>query len=236
MVKKNVGKKTAKTKQKAKTSASAKAKAKITFRDGLEKYKNGELKLEKYQKIGILLLIWVLAGFAGWVWEESLNLVGHGEFVIKGGNLLPWLNIYAYGAMLIMLVSYKLRKHPVAVFIVSALATGLLELFAGWLVYTIYDGARYWDYRGEWWGIGNINGFVCPASALAFGLGALALMYGLLPWCIKIAQKMPKRAFLTLTITLFSLVMLDDITNLILKTFGLPTAMNFYESLGLKYK
>lgn len=86
-------------------------------------------------------------------------------------------------------------------FIVSAIATGLVELAGGWIAYTFYDGARYWDYSHVWWGFGNINGFVCPVSAAIFGIGALLLMYVLLPFCIRVAQRMTKRAFLTLTIT-----------------------------------
>ena len=201
-------------------------------------YIDGKIKLEKYQKIGVFLLIVVLAGFVGWVWEFMLQEIGGGfkALYIKGGNFLPWINLYAYGAVAILIVTYKLRKYPWAVFVVSALTCGALELFAGWAVYTLGDGTRYWDYTHAWFGWGNINGFVCPASAAVFGIGALLLVYSLVPFCVKVAQKMTKRAFLTLTITLFTLVIVDDVTNLTLKNLGLPTAMNFYEWLGFKYK
>lgn len=195
-------------------------------------------KLKMYQKIGILMLVVVITGFIGWVWEFLLaEFEGHFEHLyIKGGNLLPWMNIYAYGAIVIIAVSYKLKKYPWAVFIASSIACGALELFAGWIVYTVGNGTRYWDYSHAWFGWGNINGFVCPASAAVFGLGALALMYWLLPCLVCMAQTMSKRAFLTLSITLFTVVMVDDITNLTLKNLGLPTAQNLYEALGWKFK
>lgn len=201
-------------------------------------YIDGKIKLERYQKIGVFLLIVVLAGFVGWVWEFMLQEIGGGfkALYIKGGNFLPWINLYAYGAVAILIATYKLRKYPWAVFVVSALVCGALELFAGWAVYTLGDGTRYWDYTHAWFGWGNINGFVCPASAAVFGIGALLLVYSLVPFCVKVAQKMTKRAFLTFTITLFTLVIVDDVTNLTLKNLGLPTAMNFYEWLGFKYK
>lgn len=201
-------------------------------------YMNGKLKLETYQKVGILLLIVVFSGFAGWLWEFGMAEVkgGFDGLYVKGGNFLPWMNIYAYGALLVIALTYKLRRYPFVVFIASAISTGLLELFSGWLVYTVGNGTRYWDYRKDWWGVGNINGFVCPASVIVFGLGGLLLMYGLLPFCIKLVKKMSKRTFLTFAITLFTLVMIDDITNLTLKNLGLPTAMDFYQSLGWKYK
>ena len=211
---------------------------KMTKKDFRKKYLDNKLELKTYQKVGIVLLIVVLTGFAGWVWEFLLAEIegGFQHLYIKGGNLLPWMNIYAYGALLVIALTYKLRRHPLVVFVVSAISTGLLELFSGWLVYTVGNGTRYWDYRKDWWGVGNINGFVCPASIIVFGLGGLLLMYGLLPFCIKLAKKMSKRTFLTFAITLFALVMIDDITNLTLKNLGLPTAMDFYQSLGWKYK
>ena len=211
---------------------------KNTKKEFRKKYLDNKLKLETYQKVGVVLLIVVLAGFVGWVWEFLLAEFegGFKHLYIKGGNLLPWMNIYAYGALLIMLLSHKLKKYPWAVFLVSALGCGLLELFAGWIVYTVGNGTRYWDYSTGFWSFGNINGFVCPASVVCFGLGALALMYLLLPFCIRVSMRMSKRAFLTFTITLFTVVMVDDITNLTLKNLGLPTAHDFYRSLGWVFK
>lgn len=192
------------------------------------------IELERYQKIGVVLLIIVLAGFFGWVWEFILA-EAEGNFqhlYIKGGNLLPWINIYAYGALVVMLTTCRLTKHPWLVFLVSAISCGLLELFAGWVVFTVGHGTRYWDYTHAWFGWGNLNGFVCPVSITAFGLGALVLMYIILPWCINLAMHMSRKAFLTLAITLFMLVAVDDLTNLTLKNLDLPTAHNFYQAIG----
>lgn len=214
------------------------ASRKPSYKKFFQEYLHGKMKLVTYQKVGIVFLIIVFSGMAGWFWEFALaEIEGHfAHLYIKGGNLLPWMNIYAYGAIIIMLVSWKLRKYPWAVFIVSAIATGLLELFAGWVVYTVGNGTRYWDYSDAWFGWGNINGFVCPASAAAFGIGALLLMYLLLPRVIYMAKVMKKRAFLTFSITLFTVIMVDDITNLTLKNLGLPTAQDLYKSLGWVFK
>ncbi|MBQ3348573.1 putative ABC transporter permease [Candidatus Saccharibacteria bacterium] len=203
-----------------------------------EKYLDGKLKLKKYQWVGIVMLVVVITGFVGWVWEFILAEVAGGfqHLYIKGGNLLPWMNIYAYGALIIMLVSWKLKRYPWAVFVASSVACGILELFAGWIVYTVGNGTRYWDYSHAWWGWGNINGFVCPVSVAVFGLGALAFMYWLLPMIMRWSVKMTKRAFLTLAITLFTIVMVDDITNLTLKNLGLATAQDLYKALGWVYK
>ena len=198
---------------------------------------NKSRPLKTYQKLGILFLIVVISGFFGWVYEFFFYFLNYGceEFYMQGGNLLPWINIYAIGGVIILLTTYKFRRYPWAVFLIAFFATGILELVAGWLVYTIGNGTRYWDYNTEILNFGNIGGFVCLRSVLFFGFSALFLMYIILPFCIHLSQKLSKRAFLILTITLFTLVMLDELTNLTLKILNLPTAMDFYRSLGWKY-
>lgn len=199
-----------------------------------------ENKLLPYQQVGIILLTWVFAGFFGWIYEFIFYYFdgGTGEFYMQGGNLLPWINIYAVGAILIMVLVQllKLKKHPWLVFLVSVVATGLLEFVSGWLVYVIGNGTRYWDYNTEILNFGNIGGFVCLRSVLIFGVSALMLVYLVVPFFVKLARKMSRRAFLILAISLFSIVMVDEIYNLLAsKVFGWPDAMELYKSMGWKY-
>lgn len=194
--------------------------------------------LAKWQWVGILMLLVVFAGFFGWVYEFIFYFFdgGTGEFYMQGGNFLPWINIYAIGAILILLTTWKLKKYPWLVFLVSLVVTGVLEFVAGWLVYTIGNGTRYWDYNVEIWNFGNIGGFVCLRSVLFFGISALFLMYAVVPFCIYLAKKMSKKTFLILAISLFTLVMVDEVYNLLAsKFFSWPDAMEFYRSIGWKY-
>ena len=215
-------------------------KKKMTFREVLREYMAGRIKLEKYQQVGIILLVWVFAGFFGWVYEFIFYYFdgGTGEFYMQGGNFLPWINIYAIGAIVILflLQFLKIKKYPWLVFLVSLVVTGIVEFLAGWLVYVIGNGTRYWDYNIEIWNFGNIEGFVCLRSVLVFGFSALMLVYLIVPFFIMLAKRMSRRAFLILAISLFSVVMLDEIYNLLAsKFFGWPDAMEIYRSSGLKY-
>ena len=214
------------------------SKKKTSFSEVWREYLDDKLKLEKWQKVGALLLMIVFAGFFGWTYEMIFYFFdgGTGEFYMQGGNFLPWINIYAIGAVLIVLSTWKFRKNPWAVFIISVIATGLLELIAGWLVYTIGNGTRYWDYNVEIWNFGNIGGFVCLRSVLVFGFSALLLMYLIVPGLFYLAMKLPKKVFMTVAILLFTLVMLDEVYNLLAsKIFGWPNAVDFYQSMGWKY-
>jgi len=212
-------------------------KAKLTYKKAYQDYLEGKVKLKLYQKIGIAFLIFVIAGVVGWIYEFIFNYIDHGftKWYMQGGNLLPWINIYAFGALLVVPLTYKFRRYPWAVFLIAFFVTGAVELIGGWLVYTIGNGTRYWDYNNKPWNFGNIGGFVCLLSVSVFAFGSLLLMYVVLPFCQFLSRRLSKRAFLTLAITLFTLIMLDELTNLTLKNLNLPTAMDFYKSLGWEY-
>lgn len=209
---------------------------KKSFKQIYHDYIENKIKLEKYQWVGILMLVWVIAGFVGWVYEFFVGLVKHGEPYMVGGNFLPWINIYAFGAVLILPAVWRFKKYPWAVFLVSVLVTGIVELVGGWLVYTIGNGTRYWNYDSGLWAWGSINGFVCPLSMTFFGIGALALIYAIMPVLNYLAMRMSRQTFLTLAIVLFSLVMMDELGNLMMKNMDKPTAMDFYRSIGCKYQ
>ena len=207
---------------------------KSVFRD----YMAGKTKLETYQKLGIMFLVVVFAGFFGWVYEMIFYYFdgGTGEFYMQGGNFLPWINIYAIGTVFIILLCMKFRKNPWLVFFSSVLVSGVVEFVAGWLVYIIGNGTRYWDYNTEILNFGNIGGFVCLRSVLFFGVSALFLIYMVVPFFVYLAKRMSKRAFLTLAISLFAVVMVDEVYNILAsKIFGWPDAMDFWRAMGWKY-
>ena len=207
----------------------------LSFKKTYKTYLKTGLKLKTYQKLGIAMLIFVIAGVVGWIYEFIFARINDGDWYMQGGNLLPWINIYAFGAFLVIPLTYKLRKYPWLVFVIAFFATGLVELVGGWLVYTIGNGTRYWDYTNFSLNFGNINGFVCLFSVTIFGLFSLLLMYLVYPFCIYLSQKLSKKAFLALAITLFALMLFDELTNLTLKNLNLPTAMDLYRSLGWEY-
>lgn len=214
------------------------SKKKLRFNELFRKYVHDGMKLERWQWVGLLMFVVVFAGFFGWVYEFIFYYFdgGTGEFYMQGGNFLPWINIYAIGAVPIVLCCWKLKRYPWAVFVLSMAIAGVVELVGGWLVYTIGGGTRYWDYNTEILNFGNIGGFVCFRSVLVFGVSALFLMYVVVPFFLWLMRRMSKRAFMTLATVLFVLVMVDEVYNMLaLHVFGWPNAMDFWRSLGWKY-
>ncbi len=199
----------------------------------IKEFINNEHKFD----IGIISLVIVLSGIFGFVYEFIFYYFNGGmkEFYWCGGNFLPWINIYAIGALLIIFLSYKYRKKPLKVLLISIISTGLLELISGYLIYELIN-KRFWDYNTEILNFGNIGGFICLRSVLFFGISGLILIYIMLPLCFKIKEKLNKKTFLIISILLVSIFLLDEIYNLIItKIFNLPNAIEIYKSLGIKF-
>ena len=206
----------------------------MKYKDYLEKNHS----FDKKTMLGIFCMIIVIGGVFGFLYEYLFYFFNGGmkEFYYRGGNFLPWINIYATGSVMIYILTYKYRKSPLKVFLISVISTGLLEYFSGLGIYIIGDGLRYWDYNTEILNFGNINGFVCLRSVMFFGLSSLLLMYIIIPFCFHVASKSNKKVFLIVTISICSIFLADEFYNLIFtRIFNLPNAIKIYKSLGVNY-
>ena len=194
--------------------------------------------LTKKQMLFITSSIIIISGFLGWVYEFIFYYFNSGmtTFYMRGGNFFPWINIYCFGAFLIIFLTSKIRKHPLQVFFVSMISTGLLELVSGYVLYEKLHWIRCWDYNQEILNFGNIGGYVCLRSVTVFGLCGLLLVYGIIPLLIKISKTKKLNILLSITILLASLIIIDEIYNLfIYKWLSLPRAPTIYEKIGFKY-
>lgn len=204
----------------------------------LNEYINKDTKLNIKQKICIFCFVVVISGVFGWFYEFIFYFFNSGmkQFYMRGGNFLPWINIYAYGAMLIILLTYKKRKNPVKVFLISVIATGILEFIAGYILYDKLGWTKCWDYNQEILSFGNIGGYVCLRSVLIFGMSGLFLIYVVLPLLIKLVKTKKINLFLILSVILCSIFLIDEIYNLIFTNIlNLPRASTIYKKLGIKY-
>ena len=191
-------------------------------------------ELEKWQKIGIVCLLVVIPGIVGWLVEFFFGWFDNGmtDVYWKGGNFLPWINMYPIGSFLIIACTYKFRDKPLKVLIMSVLASTIFELVTGFILDKVFN-AKYWDYYDEFL---NFGGYICLISVVGFAIGGLFLIYGIVPLLIKLSKNIPKKVFLIISITLCTLVLADEIYNLIItRIFDLPNAIEIYTSCGIKY-
>lgn len=202
------------------------------------KYLKEDHSFDKMTLLGILCLIIVITGTFGFFYEVIFYFFDGGmkQLYWRGGNFLPWINIYATGAMIVYFLTYKYREKPLKVFLISTVACGLLEYISGLGIYLLLDGTRYWDYNVEILNFGNIGGFICFRSVLFFGLSSLFLIYAVVPLCFYLAKHMNRKTFLIMSFALCSITLIDEFYNLIFtKLFGLPKSTAIYKKLGIHY-
>lgn len=208
------------------------------MKEKYREYLNNNHSFDKITMLGVLSLIAVIAGVFGFVYEFIFYYFNEGMkyFYWRGGNFLPWINIYAIGAIMIFLLTYKQRKHPFKIFLISAISTGILEYIAGLGMYIIGNGFRCWNYNTEILNFGNIQGFVCLRSVTFFGLSALLLIYAIVPFCFYLAHNLNKKTFLILSFSLCTIFLIDEVYNLLIaRIFSLPRASDIYKSIGIRY-
>lgn len=204
----------------------------------MKDYINNDHKFDKATMFGILCLIIVVSGLIGFIYEFVFYFFDSGmkTLYMRGGNFLPWINIYAIGALFIYFLTYKHRKKPLKVFLISLISCAVVEFIGGYLVYKIGNGFRCWDYNTEILNFGNIGGFICFRSVFFFGLSGLALMYLIVPVIFKIAEKLDKKTFLILSITLCSIFLIDEFYNILARFIDTPRASDIYKNIGFKYR
>ncbi len=202
------------------------------------KYMNNEIKFDKYTVLGVLFLVAVISGIFGFVYEVIFYYFNFGmkDIYMRGSNFLPFINIYATGSIIIYILTKRLKKNPFLIFLISVIATGILEFVSGYVMYEFFDGFRCWDYNTEILNFGNIGGYVCLRSVLFFGISSLLLMYVIVPMCYYLATILNKKTFIIISYSIFALFLIDDLYNLLIaRIFDLKRASDIYKSLGFKY-
>ncbi len=166
--------------------------------------------------INILAILMIFGAIFGFVYETIFYRIDLGYFTKRGSTFGPWIPIYAFGSLFIILISYRYKSNPVLVFVLNCLVTGVLEYLTGWFLLKFLN-IRLWDYNTEIWNFGNINGFVCLRSVLLFGISGLILVYFLIPLTKKIYNKVPEIISNIVIMALSTLFVLDIILYFLIK-------------------
>jgi len=147
-------------------------------------------------ELRMYFFLFMLYSFIGWIYETVLFSVREGKFINRGFNFGPYIPIYGFGAVVIMLAitfivgdSCKIKGinvRPVAVFFVILILATTAELVGSYLIEK-YLGVVLWDYHDEWL---NFQGRIAPKPSLIFGFGGLAIFYIIQPLAKSLIEKL----------------------------------------------
>ena len=161
----------------------------------------------------LLMLVMVGSAVLGWLYEMGfyyLNAGGH--WVMRGHGLGPWLPIYGFGGLSMLLACWDVRDRPLHVFLRCGMVATVLEYATGYVLFTFFDGLRLWDYNTEIWNWGNINGYICLRSILLFAFAGVALLRWVAPMTVGAIRRMGERRAFVLACAITA-VYATDIVN-----------------------
>lgn len=163
------------------------------------------------------LLIFYLYSFVGWVWESCYVSLKKARWVNRGFLNGPFLPIYGFGALTILLSTLAVRENLPLIFLFGMAAASVLEYFTGVGMEKIFH-VRYWDYSNQKF---NLNGHICLTSSLAWGFFSVLLVRVIHPPVETAVLSIPATTAEVVTVVL-SILVAGDVTQ------------SFHEALDLK--
>ena len=116
--------------------------------------------------------------FVGWIWEcfyvsakrawKTKKL----EFINRGFLHGPFIPIYGFAAITILLATIRLRENTLAVYVLGALTATLFELVTGTAMERLFK-VKYWDYSVLPL---NYHGHICLFVSLFWGFFSVLLV------------------------------------------------------------
>ena len=162
--------------------------------------------LRHYSVLSLVMMFFIFSNF-GWMWELFYYFLMKGKLINRGVLHGPWLPIYGFGGMIVLILLNRVRKRPFIFFISSIVLCGTVEYITGWILEEKFN-AKWWNYEGYFL---NIDGRVCAEGLFVFGVCALAFIYVLAPILDNMIRKINRRVLLPLAVTLLLLISADFI-------------------------
>ena len=157
-----------------------------------------------------IILLFFAFSFIGYLWETLLFIFKKKKFVNRGVLKGPWLPIYGYGMILILILLSKFMTKPILMFILIILLCGFLEYMTSYLLEKLFH-KKWWDYKDSFL---NINGRVCFAGLLFFGVGGVICAYFIVPYLIIKISNFRYSYRLLLVLVLIILFIIDNYCSL----------------------
>ncbi|MEE0139796.1 putative ABC transporter permease [Fusobacterium ulcerans] len=174
----------------------------------------------KYE-LRMYFFLFMLYSLIGWIYETILFSVEEGHFINRGFNFGPYIPIYGFGAVIIMIViskfivesdeNNKFSMRPLKIFILILVLSTVAELIGSYIMeYSL--GIILWDYRDEWM---NFQGRISPKTSFIFAAGGTAAYYTIQPLGKKIIDKVSIKGQKMFASFLLILILIDFSASLV---------------------
>ncbi|RHG35300.1 permease [Fusobacterium varium] len=165
--------------------------------------------------------LFMLYSFIGWIYETIIFSLEEGHFINRGFNFGPYIPIYGFGAVIIMIIisrfiaepdkSNKFNIRPLKIFLLILILSTFAELIGSYIMeYTL--GLVLWDYSNEWM---NFQGRISPRTSFIFAAGGTAVFYTIQPLGKKLIDRISVKGQKIFASILLTLVLIDFSASLV---------------------
>lgn len=182
------------------------------------KHKKNNLNINYNENYSVssLILIFFVTSIIGWCWEVGFHLFQYGTFVNRGVLHGPWLPIYGWGIILLLVTLKKYRQDPFKTFILAMVICGTVEFGTSYYL-EISKNTSWWDYEGYFL---NIQGRICLEGLIAFGLAGCMFIYFVAPFLNSIFIKINQKLKIVICIILVLLYIIDNAYSTVIPNKG----------------
>lgn len=156
------------------------------------------------------ILFFIIYSILGWLCEVCYRSAVEGVFVNSGFLNGTYCPIYGFGMLLLISLLKPIEDKIIILFLGSIFITTLLEGAAGWLLHKLFK-IRWWDYSDMPY---NINGYVCPAFSLLWGLGSCIAVRLIHPAVINFANYFTLKTKEYFVFTFLLIMIVDEIVSI----------------------
>ena len=151
------------------------------------------------------LFYYLIFSIAGFIWEVLVNLVTLNRIVNPGMTYGPWLPIYGWMVLVLVLLPEKIKKHPLKLFAVAFVLVGILEFGTSLFLEYFYQ-TKWWDYSNYYF---NYNGRVCLEALFVFAALSIIIVRHVFPLLNNLFNKIDGRLFRIILITVLLIFIID---------------------------
>jgi len=153
----------------------------------------------------------------GWIWESGYVSLRTRTWVNRGFLYGPWLPIYGFGALTVLLATLPVRMYLSLVFVTGMISATILEYVTGAAMEKLFH-MRYWDYSDKPM---NIRGHICLPVSLAWGCFSVLMILLIHPPVERLILSVPDS-------------ILAGIVSVLAVLFAFDTAKSVHTALSLK--
>lgn len=153
--------------------------------------------MKTYKFIRKYFLIFIVYALIGWIYEVLWFLFTQKKFVNRGFLNGPYLPIYGFGVLILLLLLHNLMKKkikiskinitPIIIFILIFFITSIVEYISHFILDKYFD-IVLWDYSKNYL---NINGRICFEASRDFAIGGVLALYIVNPLLNRFLDKIP---------------------------------------------